>query len=255
MNTERGERQVQAMAELVQTSRHMVVLTGAGISTPSGIPDFRSSHTGLWTKDDPMVVASLSSFQRQPEVFYNWLRPLATKMLAAQPNAAHIALAQLENAGRLKALLTQNIDDLHQRAGSGAVYELHGSMRTLTCPSCKRTYPISQYEHALVQEGGMPECSCGRVLKPDIVLFEEMLPEDTWEAAIGHCRQADLFLVIGSSLTVYPASTLPEIAMQKGSARLGVLNLDATPLDSRADVSIHADAALVLPRIVEIVLG
>jgi NAD-dependent deacetylase len=257
-------------ADLLRSARHAVAFTGAGISTPSGIPDFRSQGSGLWERFNPMEVASLRIFQTHPERFYDWLRPLLQGIWAAQPNPAHMAIAQLEAAGILKALITQNIDDLHQRAGTKTIYEVHGSLRSMTCAHCQKTYPSQQFQTALAGEipeeptappvrtpaggtapGGLPYCPvCKRVLKPDITLFGEMLPIDTWQQAEAHCQQADVILVVGSSLEVWPAAALPELAVENG-ARLIINNLSTTHLDSSADVLLPGDVAEVLPELLK----
>jgi NAD-dependent deacetylase len=249
---------IQTAAGLLRSARHAVVFTGAGISTPSGIPDFRSARTGLWERDDPMQVASLRVFQTRPERFYGWLRPLLKGQWSAKPNPAHIALAQMEAAGVIKALITQNIDDLHRRAGSKNVFEVHGSLRTITCAGCRETYPSAQFRAQIEGEGEeqdhLPRCPrCERVLKPDIVLFGEMLPYDTLKAAEKHCLRADVILIVGSSLEVFPAASLPEMAVEHG-AHLIINNLTPTFLDGQADALLQADVAEVLPKIASLVL-
>jgi NAD-dependent deacetylase len=247
--------EIQKAGSLLKSARHAVVLTGAGISTPSGIPDFRSQGSGLWNKDNPMEVASLSAFRHRPERFFAWLRPLAAQIGQAHPNPAHQALADLEKAGRIKAVITQNIDGLHQAAGSQTVLELHGSAKNLTCLSCHRSYPIGQFLEALVSEGKLPYCpNCSKLLKPDIVLFEEMLPAAVWDQAEAHCQQADLLLVVGSSLEVSPANGLPWTAFENG-AQLIILNFTATHLDAQASVVMHADAAKILPQLAALAMG
>jgi NAD-dependent deacetylase len=245
---------IASAAAILKEARHAVAFTGAGISTPSGVPDFRSKNSGMWEKYNPMEVASIGSFRATPDRFYDWLRPLLHLSLTVAPNAAHIALAQLEAAGILKAVITQNIDDLHQRAGSRSVYEVHGSLRTMTCPGCDAVYPSGQFLE-LVQEGKeLPKCpKCKKVLKPDITLFGEMLPADTWAAAEAHCRKADVVLVAGSSLSVWPASALPEMGVQNG-AHLIINNLTSTHLDSSADVLLPVNVAEALPKIAQLIL-
>jgi NAD-dependent protein deacetylase/lipoamidase len=266
--TSQADAALQKAAGLLRSARHAVVFTGAGISTPSGIPDFRSKVTGLWERDDPMEVASLWIFQSHPEKFYNWLRPLLESIWKAQPNPAHTALAQMEAAGLIKAVITQNIDNLHQQAGSRHIYELHGSLRTVSCSACRETYPSEQFRgkvengedveestrKELPGDDGLPHCPhCRRVLKPDIVLFGEMLPFETWQAAENHCKQADVILVAGSSLEVWPAASLPELAAENG-AHLIVNNLTPTYLDQSADVLLPWNVAEVLPKIASLVL-
>ena len=248
------EDNLRMAADLLREAEYAVALTGAGISTPSGIPDFRSPGTGLWEEVRPMFVASIWAFRLRPRAFYDWMRPLAHKILEAEPNAAHRALADLEAAGRLKAVITQNIDGLHQAAGSQQVLELHGHTRTATCLDCGRTVDTGP----LIEEflaGKVPRCaSCGGLLKPDVVLFGEMLPANVFLAAQMECEQCDLLLVAGSSLGVVPASELPLVALEAG-ADLVIVNLEPTLLDSQARVVIGCDVATALPAIVEEVLG
>ena len=249
MTGERSGGEIQKASSLLRSARHAVVLTGAGISTPSGIPDFRSQGSGLWSKDNPMEVASLSAFRRRPEQFFAWLRPLAAQIAKACPNPAHQALADLEKAGLLKVVITQNIDGLHQAAGSQTVLELHGSARSLTCLNCRKSYLIGQFLDEFLGQGRLPYCpNCGKLLKPDIVLFEEMLPASIWQQAQAHCSQADLMLVVGSSLEVAPAGGLPWTALENG-AQLIILNFSPTHLDAHASVVIHEDVAEILPQL------
>ena len=237
-------------AALLREARHAVALTGAGSSTSSGIPDFRTPGTGMWERADPMEVASLHAFQRNPESFYEWIRPLAVALLMAEPNAGHRALAELEADGWLKAIITQNIDDLHQRAGSREVLELHGHLRELTCISCYRVVPVGELAVDFIFSGDVPRCDvCGGVLKPNVVLFGEQLPIQVVNAAMAHVRQADLMLVAGSSLEVAPASHLPLVVHEHGG-RLIVVNLMPTYVDEIAQVVIHADLIDALPGIV-----
>lgn len=240
---------IERAGALLSSARHAVALTGAGISTPSGIPDFRSAASGLWRQADPMVVASLAGFRRSPAAFYDWLRPLAGQVARAEPNPAHRALAALERAGRLQAVITQNIDGLQQRAGSRRVLELHGHLRTATCLQCRRQTATEGLLDAFLASGEVPHCvHCGGVLKPDVVLFGEFLPLDVLQAAEAEAAACDLVLVVGSSLTVAPASLLPEVAVERG-ARLVIVNRERTDLDGRADVVLHEDVAEALPAL------
>ncbi|HOG46737.1 MAG TPA: NAD-dependent deacylase [Anaerolineae bacterium] len=240
---------VQQAAEVVLAARHAVALTGAGISTPSGIPDFRSPASGLWQQADPMVVASLQGFRRNPQAFYDWLRPLARQTAAARPNPAHRALAALERAGRLRAVVTQNIDGLQQAAGSRRVLELHGHLRTATCLHCGRRTPGMGLLEALVASAEVPRCGqCGDVVKPDVVLFGELLPVGVLQEAEAEASGCDVMLVAGSSLTVMPASLLPEVALERG-ARLIIANRTTTELDRRAAVVLREDVAEALPAV------
>lgn len=240
---------IQQIADLLRASRSAVAFTGAGISTPSGIPDFRDPESGLWSHIDPLRVASIHSFRQHPQAFYDWVYPLARQILAAQPNPAHIALAELERVGILKCLITQNIDMLHTRAGNVNIREIHGSLSEATCTHCFRVYPGEQVLARFLQDGKVPRCSrCGGVIKPNIILFGEQLPYRQLQAAREAARCADVMLVIGSSLEVAPASDLPKYAL-RNSAKLVIINLTPTDFDGMAYAVIHADAAEVLPAI------
>ena len=248
-----SEGKIRRAAQLLSRSSRAVAFTGAGISTPSGIPDFRTRGSGLWSRSDPMQVASLTAFRQHPQDFYDWLKPLVSKMDAALPNPAHSALARLEELHHLKGVITQNIDGLHQKAGSHNVIELHGSMLTLTCLSCGRKADSAPYRQALMDRGEMPHCpDCNRILKPDIVLYEEMLPETAWALAETACTTADVILVAGTSLEVTPAAWLPRYGLENG-AKLIIVNRDRTPLDAEAEVLLHQDVAAALPQIVRLV--
>lgn len=245
---------LQQAAALLRAAKRAVVFTGAGISTPSGIPDYRSAGSGLWTRSNPMDVSSLSAFRRRPEQFYAWLHPLAAKILSAQPNPAHLALADLQKAGVLKAVITQNIDGLHQRAGSPNVIELHGSLETFTCPQCKKSYPGTTFWAPFVDEKIIPRCPIDHQnLKPDIILFEEMLPRRAWQAAEDYSTAADVMIVAGSSLAVSPANSLP-YAAARGGAALIINTLSETYLDDQASVRLPYDVAEILPAIARLVL-
>lgn len=246
-------QRLQAAVSLIYHARHIVALTGAGISTHSGIPDFRSPESGLWERYNPLEVASIYGFRHNPARFYNWIRPLARTILDAESNPAHIALVHLETLGKLAGVITQNIDMLHTRAGSKTVYELHGNLREATCIHCFEVYPARPLIEKFLENNLVPSClKCGHAIKPNVILFGEQLPAQILNAAQRAARQCDLMLVIGSSLEVYPAAGLPILAQQTGSGLI-LVNLTATPLDSRANVVIHADAADVLPVLVDAV--
>jgi NAD-dependent deacetylase len=241
--------QIRHAVELIHAAEHAVVITGAGMSTPSGIPDFRSAGSGLWTQENPMLVASLTAFRRRPEQFFNWLRSLAKPILEAKPNPAHFALAEMEDKGYLQAVITQNIDGLHQKGGSQEVIELHGSLNTLTCPRCRNQFQAEDYLDAFIREGALPYCpNCKSLLKPGIILFEEALPMDAWNMAQAHCEQADLVFVAGSSLEVSPANQLPLYSLQR-DASLIINTLSPTYLDEEAHVLLRGNVAEVLPQI------
>jgi NAD-dependent deacetylase len=241
--------QIEQAAALIVNSHYVVALTGAGISTPSGIPDFRSPGSGLWERFNPMLIASSFSFRLQPHAFYEWARPLAKKLTEAEPNPAHRALAELEGMGLLKAVITQNIDDLHQKAGSKRVLELHGNMRQATCLKCHKVVSTQGMIERFLEEGEVPNCQCGGLLKPNVVLIGEPLPRWVLLEAWGEAERCDLMLVVGSSLEIAPASEIPFVALRCGAKSI-VVNYQPTPLDSQADVVIHEDVAEVLPQII-----
>lgn len=243
------QHEIAEAAELIRTSHHLVALTGAGHSTASGIPDFRSPSSGLWERSDPMAVASIWSFRQDPRSFYEWLRPLARTMLEAQPNAAHVAMAELERRGFLKALITQNIDNLHQRAGSRRVLELHGHMREATCVRCYKVVPVDPLIEPLLADGKVPFCACGGALKPNVILFGEQLPIRVFNAALQEAKRSDLFLVAGSSLEVIPAADIPFVAVTNGAKGI-IVNLQPTDFDRHAQVVVHGDVTEILPAIV-----
>jgi NAD-dependent deacetylase len=245
------QKSIDRARGILSQARHGVAFTGAGISTPSGIPDFRSKGTGMWEKYNPMETASLTVFRNDPKRYWDWKRPLMLGAWDAQPNPAHYALARLESIGLLKAVITQNIDGLHQRAGSKTVLEVHGTIDTMTCPTCQRQYPSLQFRLALEQPVGFPLCpQDNTILKPDVVLFEESLPMKTWKLAEEHSDAADVMIVVGSSLEVYPAAYLPGVAAGHG-AKIIVANLSPTYIDDDAAVLLPADVAEILPALVE----
>jgi NAD-dependent deacetylase len=242
---------IKLLAEWVARSNYMTAFTGAGISTSSGIPDFRSPESGLWEKANPEKVASIYGFRHNPQAFYDWVRPLAEKTLAAKPNPAHIALYELEKLGKLKAVITQNIDMLHTKAGNSHVYELHGHMREATCIHCFREYECPSLLQQFMQDGQVPRCSvCGGVIKPNVILFGEQLPYEPLQNSKKAARESDLMIVIGSSLEVAPASDIPLIAKRNG-AKVAIINKDATELDPMLDLVIQGDCAEILPALVQ----
>jgi NAD-dependent deacetylase len=232
---------------LLREAKYAVALTGAGISTPSGIPDFRSPESGVWERVDPTEVASIYAFRHNPTAFFDWIRPLAHTILHARPNPAHLALADLEANGRLQAVITQNIDLLHSKAGSQTVYEVHGSLRRATCQGCHEQTEALPMWQQFAQNNKIPTCaSCGAVLKPNVVLFGELLPTIIMHLAQEAARKCDLMLVAGSSLEVAPAGDLPLLAKQAG-ARLIIVNLGPTHMDREADLLFREDVAELLP--------
>ncbi len=234
---------------ILREAKHVVVLTGAGISTPSGIPDFRSAGSGLWEHDNPMDVVNMQTFKRTPARFFNWVRPLIKTMSTALPNPAHIGLAQLEKAGIVKAIITQNIDNLHHDADSQNIYEVHGHMRQSTCLRCYAVHPAEISEEAVVVRKEVPLCpDCGGVLKPNIVMFGEMLPVRVLNGAKKEVQKCDVIIAIGSSLEVAPVGDFPMLAKRMG-AKVIIINLGKTYMDQVADVLIRADVVDVLPRL------
>jgi len=237
--------------DLLKDARKVVVLTGAGISTPSGIPDFRSDKTGLWSLTNPFEIATIWAFRDHPQRFYNWIRPLARDILNARPNPAHLALTQMERMGKVSAIITQNIDGLHQKADSEEVLEIHGHLRTIQCLECGYQGDSRPYLEAFIEQGELPICpQCGSVMKPDIVLFGEMLPHDVVVASQEATLHSDVMLVAGSSLEVMPAADLPALAKRSGS-KLIIATLGMTPLDHLADVIIRGDVSKTLPWLAE----
>ena len=246
---------IEDAAELVRKARRIVVLTGAGISSPSGIPDFRSEGSGLWSRHEPMEVASLTAFRTSPERFFNWFRPLAGQIVNAKPNAAHKALTEIENAGLELTVVTQNIDGLHQKAGSKHVVEMHGTLRTLSCTECFKQFESESFLGPYIKDGNIPRClNCNGILKPDVILFGEQLLQSAWLDAQRVSRQCDLMLVAGSSLEVLPVAGLPMQALDRG-AHLIVINQTPTYVNVRADVVLIDDVAHIIPEIAKRVLN
>jgi NAD-dependent deacetylase len=229
--------------------RPCVVLTGAGVSTESGIPDFRSP-TGIWAEFDPLEYASIDAFRSDPEKVWRFYAPRFSMLLDAKPNAAHLALAELERRGLVSAIVTQNIDVLHQRAGSREVVEVHGSIRTSSCPHCGTAYGLARVLELIGNRPGeAPRCvTFAAVLKPDVVFFGELLPEREVDRAYELARSARLMLVVGSSLEVFPIAGLPLETIEAGG-ELAIVNREPTQLDSRASVRIEGNAGDVLSAV------
>ncbi len=240
-----------ALAELIRAADRVVALTGAGISVPSGIPDFRSPGTGLWEKVDPMKVAHIDAFLRDPESFWGYYAERFQTLGDKQPNRAHEALAALERKGLLEAVITQNIDQLHARAGSRNVVEVHGTIATSSCLGCGARYRLEEVRerHETAQDG-VPRCDAGHPLKPDVVLFGELLPAEAFAAAERLAAGADVLLCIGSSLEVYPVAGLPELTLSAGGA-LAILTKGPTPFDGRAAVRLSGDVVAELEALLE----
>jgi NAD-dependent deacetylase len=229
------------LAELIRAARSVVALTGAGISVPSGIPDFRSPGTGVWENVDPMEVAHIDVFRRDPERFWHFYGMRFQTLEDKQPNPAHLALAAMEDAGLLDAVITQNIDRLHARAGSRELIEVHGSIASSSCLVCGVRYGLGAVRARHEEDpSGVPRCDCGAALKPDVVLFGELLPVAEIERAQQLALGADLMLCIGSSLEVFPVAQLPELTLDNGG-KLAILTQGPTPFDRHAAVRMRGD--------------
>ncbi len=226
--------------ELIRRSKRIVALSGAGISTEAGIPDFRGPG-GIWEDADLLAKMTASGFRHNPEGFYRASTQLFSTIGKAEPTLAHRMLARLEEMGKIEAVVTQNIDGLHHAAGSRKVFELHGTFRTGHCTKCGRHYDMAEFYEEI--EGGRlqaPRCAaCNAHIKPDVVLFEDMLPVDAWEGAVSAVDKCDLLLVLGSSLVVYPAAELPMIALASGASFI-IVNLERTDFDSMATVTVQS---------------
>ncbi len=233
---------------LIAADGKAVALTGAGISVESGIPDFRSAG-GLWERFDPMEYATIDAFRRRPEKVWEMIFSLEELLVRAQPNPAHLALATLERAGLLRGVVTQNIDNLHQRAGSSRVVEFHGNGQRLRCLSCGTMRDAGDTG----QPGGEPpRCACGEILKPDVVFFGEQIPNAALTGATEILDGCRVMLVAGTSATVYPFASLPGAAASRGCTLVEV-NLEPTPLTSSCDLTLHAPASESLAAVVEMV--
>jgi NAD-dependent deacetylase len=244
---------INRVADLIVKAERVVVFTGAGVSTESGIPDFRSPG-GIWERFDPddFTYQKLIS---SPEARKKWWQIFQERGLTtdAEPNPVHLALAELDKLGKLDCVITQNIDNLHQKGGLPAdkVFELHGNMSWIVCLGCGRRYPAEQIQARLDEGEEIPECeSCQGILKPDIVLFGEALPEKVFEEASRRSSHADLFMVIGSTLIVYPAAYMPVYAADSG-AKLVIINLSSTPMDKQASILIKAKAGETMSKVIK----
>ena len=243
------EEAVSKLKKIVSTSDQIVAFTGAGFSADSGISTFRGAG-GLWSKYDPSIYADINYFVKDPTYYWNFFRderyPVIKK---AKPNDGHYALVELEKRGKLYRVITQNIDGLHQVAGQSDVIELHGNTRKIFCTSCRKTYTMDEAYEKLKKELP-PRCSCGAVLKPGTVLFGEPLPQVALDMAALAAKNCDMFLVLGSSLVVYPATSMPRLAKKNG-AILVIVNIDPTPLDDTADIVIHDSTSKVLSSVIK----
>ena len=248
-NATSGTRHAE-LATLIREAGSVVALTGAGISVPSGIPDFRSPGKGLWEKVDPMEVAHIDAFHRDTRRFWSFYRPRFADLDGKRPNGAHEALAELEARGMLEAIVTQNIDRLHAKAGSDRVIEVHGSIASSSCTTCGTSYPLERVGE-LFDTDGVATCACcmGKV-KPDVVLFGELLPEAAMSEAQELCARADLLLCVGSSLEVHPVAALPELTLAAGG-RVAIVTQGSTPYDGEAAVRLDGDVVDELRAVLE----
>ncbi len=232
--------QATRLAGMLRESASTVVLTGAGVSVPSGIPDFRTPGTGLWENVDPMEVAHIDAFHADTARFWRYYRPRFHELGSKEPNPAHRAIAELEERGLATAVITQNIDRLHRAAGSKRVIEVHGSIETSSCADCAESVGIDDVE-ALFGDDEVAYCAgCGGKIKPDVVLFGELLPEEAMAEATALCEDAELILCVGTSLEVYPVAGLPSVALNRG-ARLAIVTKGPTPYDRDASVRLDGD--------------
>jgi NAD-dependent deacetylase len=231
----------ERLAQLLREAERAVVLTGAGVSVPSGIPDFRTPRTGLWEKVDPMEVAHIDAWRRDPDRFWSFYSDRFASLVDKRPNEAHEALAELERRGLIKAVITQNIDRLHRVAGTQRLIEVHGSIEYSVCLDCGGKVPLERVIDQLRAEDGAPECACCFTpLKPDVVLFGELLPERALAEAQALALDADLMVCVGSSLEVYPVAGLPAITRGAGG-RLALVTQGSTPYDDEAEVKLGGD--------------
>jgi NAD-dependent deacetylase len=239
---------ILALAELIRGAGTVVALTGAGISVPSGIPDFRTPGTGMWANVDPMEVAHIDAWRADPERFWSFYGDRFQTLGDKQPNGAHRALAELERRGLLYGVITQNIDMLHRRAGTRELVEVHGSIASCSCLSCGARYELDEVM-ARLAGAVVPLCDCERPLKPDVVLFGEFLPVAELELATEVCAEADLLLCIGSSLEVYPVAELPGLTLRHGGD-IAIVTQGETPYDGRAAVRLRGDVEQELQALV-----
>jgi NAD-dependent deacetylase len=241
--------EVGRLAELIGESGCAVALTGAGVSVPSGIPDFRTPETGLWANVDPMEVAHIDVFERDPARFWSYYRPRFQSLGDKRPNGAHTALAELERRGLIEGVITQNIDRLHAAAGSREVVEVHGSIETSTCRHCAASYGLDEVD-ALFDADGVALCGrCGGPVKPDVVLFGEMLSESAMRRAQELAEGAELLICVGSSLAVHPVAGLPGLTLECGG-KLAIVTKGPTPYDGDAAVKLEGEVDAELRALV-----
>lgn len=234
----------------LRSAESVAVLTGAGVSAESGVPTFRGEN-GVWKKFRPEELANFDAFMRNPELVWEWYRHRKQIIAAIQPNPGHYALAELEKRYMRFSVITQNIDNLHRRAGSKAVYELHGNIERNYCISCRKQFP----DRELLPKQGIPRCrDCNGLIRPDVVWFGELLPPEVWDAAAEATAHAEIFFSIGTSAIVYPAASLPIMAKQAG-AYLVEINPDPTPLTDSADEFLNGKSGEILPQLLQEITG
>ncbi len=232
---------VERLAQLIRSADSVVALTGAGISVPSGIPDFRTPGTGLWENVDPMEVAHIDAWRADPARFWLFYGSRFQSLRDKEPNGAHHALVELERLGMLDAVITQNIDMLHRKAGTRRLVEVHGSIESSSCLTCGAAFPLDEVRVRLdASEKGVPACDCGVPLKPDVVLFGEYLPDAAIDGAFSLAAGADVLLCVGSSLEVHPVAQLPAVTLEAGG-RVAIVTQGRTPWDARAEVKLTGD--------------
>ena len=241
--------QTARLAGLIASAGSVVALTGAGISVPSGIPDFRTPGTGLWENVNPMEVAHIDVFRRDPERFWSFYGARFQALRDVEPNGAHAALVELERRGKLEAVITQNIDRLHRKAGTQALVEVHGSIATSSCLACGSRHELDEVQGRLEAGAVVPRCDCGEPLKPDVVLFGEMLDPVAMNRAAGLAARADILLCVGSSLEVHPVAGLADVTLRAGGS-LALVTQGPTPWDGEAAVKLDGDVVAELDALV-----
>ncbi len=247
------QKKIEKFAQIILESKSIVVLTGAGMSTESGIPDFRSPETGLWTKVDPEKFATIHSYVSNTGENLKFMLEMGMKIFKARPNKGHKALTKLQKLGKLVGVLTQNIDGLHQKARTTNIVELHGTVNEAKCLRCGRVFPITEMINQVLKGGYSPSCGiCFGLLKPNAIFFGEPLESETLMAADKMIADCDLLIVLGSSLLVYPVAFYPHKALDVG-AKICIINIQETDMDSHTEVVIHEKIGVTLPKIVEIV--
>jgi NAD-dependent deacetylase len=245
-----GTDKAVRLAELIRDAERAVVLTGAGVSVPSGIPDFRTPGTGIWEKVNPMEVAHIDAFRSSPDRFWQFYADRFTSLVDKRPNPAHEAIAELERRGLVRGVITQNVDRLHRVAGSRNVIEMHGSIEHCVCLECGGRVALAQVLEILAKHPGAPECSaCIEPLKPDVVLFGELLPQVAMAEAQALAEEADLMLCVGSSLEVFPVAALPGVTIESGG-RVAIVTQGPTAYDGEAAVKLTGDVADELQAVV-----